>query len=102
MDPEGEGAEALFLLARVSEERGEAEKGRPYLERLVRDFPDSDWADDALYRLAGILEEERGCGEALPLYERLREEYSRSGWASAARSAVARCRRSLAEEKELQ
>ncbi|SVE15122.1 uncharacterized protein METZ01_LOCUS467976, partial [marine metagenome] len=62
-----------------------------YLERLLRDFPDGDLADDALGQLAERAQEEGGCRAALPFYQRLREEYSRTGWASVAESALARC-----------
>ncbi len=57
----------------------------------MRDFSDSDFADDALGQLATRQQKSGGCLAALPYYKQLREQYSRSGWASVAESALQRC-----------
>ena len=83
--------DGLFYRARLAAARDQPDESRTYLERLVRDFPDGDLADDALGQLAERAQEEGGCQAALPFYQRLREEYSRTGWASVAESALTRC-----------
>jgi len=85
--------DGLFHLARLADAREQPVQSRAYLERLVRDFPDGDLADDALGELATKAQKEGGCQAALPYYQRLCEEYSRSGWASVAKSALERCAR---------
>ena len=47
----------------------------PWLDwqTLVRDFADSELADEALGQLAARAEQREGCAAALPSHERLRE-----------------------------
>jgi outer membrane protein assembly factor BamB/tetratricopeptide (TPR) repeat protein len=91
LDPGDEMDAGLFYLSRLADARDEPEQSRAYLERLLREFPDGDLADDALGQLAEKAQREGGCQAAIPYYQRLSEEYSRSGWASVAESALERC-----------
>ena len=84
--------EALFYRAKLAEARGDSAAAVLDWQTLVRDFADSELADEALGQLAARAEQRQGCAAALPYYERLREQYSRSGWAAVARSAIERCR----------
>jgi tetratricopeptide (TPR) repeat protein len=86
-----EAPEALFQLARVARQQGDAKEAIGFLERLVDRYPDHALAEEALGTLAETRLRTGGCREALPWYERLLEEHAGSGWAVAARAAVERC-----------
>jgi len=91
--PRGDSVDdALFYRAKLAEARGDSAAAVLDWQTLVRDFADSELADEALGQLAARAEQREGCAAALPYYERLREQYSRSGWAAVARSAIERCR----------
>ena len=84
--------DALFYRAKLAEARGDSASAVRDWQALIRDFADSDFADDALGQLAARAEQRDGCDAALRYYEQLREQYSRTGWAAVARSAIERCR----------
>ena len=84
--------DALFYRAKLAEAQGDSAAAVRDWQTLVRDFTDSEFADDALGQLAARVEQRDGCVAALRYYEQLREQYSRTGWAAVARSAIERCR----------
>ena len=84
--------DALFYRAKLAEAQGDSAAAVRDWQALIRDFTDSEFADDALGQLAARAEQRDGCAAALRYYEQLREQYSRTGWAAVARSAIERCR----------
>ena len=84
--------DALFYRAKLAEAQGDSVAAVRDWQALIRDFTNSEFADDALGQLAARAEQSDGCDAALRYYEQLRERYSRTGWAAVARSAIERCR----------
>ncbi|MFH1570621.1 MAG: tetratricopeptide repeat protein [Gemmatimonadota bacterium] len=66
-----EAAEALKMLAMLTQQRGDMAGAIAHYERLLRDYPDSDAADEAQFMIGFI------CEEHLRDFERARQAYQR-------------------------
>ena len=64
-------AELLYLRGRVLRELGQAAPACQSLEKLIRDYPETDYGRDALWDLAQLYEQSKRPDQAAALYEKI-------------------------------
>jgi outer membrane protein assembly factor BamD len=84
-------AEDQFLLARERYDRGKFEEAQQEFQKLIYNYPGSDYVDDAQYYLADCYRKLEDYPTAIVEYSRLLRNYSQSPLAPSAQYHLALC-----------